>query len=112
MPMLPPGGVGRSGPDRSMAKRRTSVGAWPPVLRVASHAAECTSAGGGWKTVGTITANQPFGGWDSIFPDPTMTVAAIDCLVHHSIILEMNTDSYRRTSAETKPRRKFTGSAA
>jgi DNA replication protein DnaC len=58
-----------------------------------------------------ITANQPFGAWDSIFPDPAMTVAAIDRLVHHSIILEMNTDSYRRKSAETKLRRKPTGSA-
>ena len=58
-----------------------------------------------------ITANQPFGAWDSIFPDPAMTVAAIDRLVHHSIILEMNTDSYRRKSAEIKLRRKGTGSA-
>ena len=58
-----------------------------------------------------ITANQPFGAWDSIFPDPAMTVAAIDRLVHHSIILEMNTDSYRRKSAEIKLRRKPTGSA-
>jgi DNA replication protein DnaC len=58
-----------------------------------------------------ITANQPFGAWDSIFPDPAMTVAAIDRLVHHSIILEMNTDSYRRKSAEMKLRRKPTGSA-
>jgi DNA replication protein DnaC len=41
-----------------------------------------------------ITANQPFGAWDSIFPDPAMTVAAIDRLVHHSIILEMNTESW------------------
>jgi DNA replication protein DnaC len=49
-----------------------------------------------------ITANQPFGAWDAIFPDPAMTVAAIDRLVHHSIILEMNTDSYRRKSAEAK----------
>lgn len=49
-----------------------------------------------------ITANQPFGAWDIIFPDPAMTVAAIDRLVHHSIILEMNTDSYRRKSAETQ----------
>jgi DNA replication protein DnaC len=49
-----------------------------------------------------ITANQPFGAWDAIFPDPAMTVAAIDRLVHHAIILEMNTDSYRRKSAETK----------
>jgi DNA replication protein DnaC len=47
-----------------------------------------------------ITANQPFGAWDSVFPDPAMTVAAIDRLVHHAIILEMNTESYRRKSAE------------
>ncbi|HEY6433386.1 MAG TPA: IS21-like element helper ATPase IstB [Acetobacteraceae bacterium] len=58
-----------------------------------------------------ITANQPFGAWDAIFPDPAMTVAAIDRLVHHSIILEMNTDSYRRKSAELKLRKKSTGSA-
>jgi DNA replication protein DnaC len=58
-----------------------------------------------------ITANQPFGAWDAIFPDPAMTVAAIDRLVHHSIILEMNADSYRRKSAETKLRRKTTGPA-
>ena len=58
-----------------------------------------------------ITANQPFGAWDAIFPDPAMTVAAIDRLVHHSIILEMNTDSYRRKSAEMKLRKKSTGSA-
>jgi len=58
-----------------------------------------------------ITANQPFGAWNSIFPDPAMTVAAIDRLVHHSIILEMNTDSYRRKSAETKLRRQPTGPA-
>jgi DNA replication protein DnaC len=47
-----------------------------------------------------ITANQPFGAWNAIFPDPAMTVAAIDRLVHHAITLEMNTDSYRRRSAE------------
>jgi len=38
----------------------------------------------------------------AVFGDPAMTVAAIDRLVHHSIILEMNTDSYRRKSAEAK----------
>ena len=35
-----------------------------------------------------ITANQPFGDWNRIFPDPAMTLAAIDRLVHHSTILE------------------------
>jgi len=49
-----------------------------------------------------ITANQPFGAWNDIFPDPAMTVAAIDRLVHHAIILEMNTESYRRRTAEAK----------
>lgn len=49
-----------------------------------------------------ITANQPFGAWDDIFPDPAMTVAAIDRLVHHAIILEMNTASYRRKTAQAR----------
>ncbi|WP_408969584.1 ATP-binding protein [Paraburkholderia sp. BL6669N2] len=30
-----------------------------------------------------ITANQPFSGWNDVFPDPGMTVAPIDRLVHH-----------------------------
>jgi len=46
-----------------------------------------------------VTANQPFGEWDRIFPDPAMTVAAIDRLVHHAVILEMNVESYRRRGA-------------
>ena len=46
-----------------------------------------------------ITANQPFGEWNRVFPDPAMTLAAIDRLVHHSTIVEMNVESYRRRSA-------------
>jgi DNA replication protein DnaC len=46
-----------------------------------------------------ITCNQPFGEWGQIFPDPAVTVAAIDRLVHHATILELNTESYRRRSA-------------
>ncbi len=46
-----------------------------------------------------ITANQPFSGWDGIFPDKAMTVAAIDRLVHHATIFEMNVESYRRRAA-------------
>jgi DNA replication protein DnaC len=43
-----------------------------------------------------ITANQPFSGWSNVFPDPGMTVAAIDRLVHHSTIFELNkVESYR-----------------
>ena len=51
-----------------------------------------------------ITANQPFGEWGKIFPDPAMTLAAIDRLVHHATILEMNVDSYRRKEAIDKAR--------
>ena len=46
-----------------------------------------------------LTCNQPFSAWNAIFPDPAMTIAAIDRLVHHAIILELNTESYRRRSA-------------
>ena len=41
-----------------------------------------------------ITANQPFGEWDKVFPDPAMTLAAVDRLVHHATIFEMNVESY------------------
>ena len=51
-----------------------------------------------------ITANQPFGQWDKIFPDQAMTLAAIDRLVHHSTILEMNVESYRRREAFDRKR--------
>jgi DNA replication protein DnaC len=47
-----------------------------------------------------ITANQPFGAWDAIFPDRAMTLAAVDRLVHHATIFEMNVESFRRKSAE------------
>lgn len=47
-----------------------------------------------------ITANQPFGAWDTIFPDPAMTLAAVDRLVHHATIFEMNVESYRRKAAQ------------
>lgn len=46
-----------------------------------------------------ITANQPFSGWEHVFPDPAMTLAAIDRLVHHATIFELNVESYRRTHA-------------
>ncbi len=46
-----------------------------------------------------ITANQPFGEWGKIFPDPAMTLASVDRLVHHATIFEMNVESYRRREA-------------
>ena len=42
-----------------------------------------------------ITSNLPFSQWERIFKDPMTTAAAIDRLVHHSIILELNLTSYR-----------------
>ncbi|WP_088889855.1 IS21-like element helper ATPase IstB [Leptolyngbya ohadii] len=49
-----------------------------------------------------ITANQPFSEWDSIFADSMMTVAAIDRLVHHAVILEIQAPSYRQQAALTQ----------
>ena len=46
-----------------------------------------------------ITANQPFEEWNRIFPDPAMTLAAVDRLVHHATIFELNVESYRRRTA-------------
>ena len=51
-----------------------------------------------------ITANQPFGEWGKVFPDPAMTLAAIDRLVHHATIFEMNVESYRRRAALERKR--------
>jgi DNA replication protein DnaC len=47
-----------------------------------------------------ITANTPFSQWGEVFVDAAMTLAAIDRLVHHATILEMNVESYRRRAAE------------
>ena len=51
-----------------------------------------------------ITANQPFGEWGKVFPDPAMTLAAVDRLVHHATIFEMNVESYRRRVALDRKR--------
>lgn len=49
-----------------------------------------------------ITSNLAFSKWESIFKDPMTTAAAIDRLVHHSIILEMNCESYRMEQARRR----------
>ncbi len=49
-----------------------------------------------------ITSNLPFSKWEQIFKDPMTTAAAIDRLVHHSVILELNVDSYRMEQAKNK----------
>lgn len=49
-----------------------------------------------------VTSNQPFSQWDQIFPDALMTVAAIDRIIHHATIIEIDTESYRRKEQKQK----------
>lgn len=49
-----------------------------------------------------VTANQPFSQWDSIFTDSVMTVAAVDRLLHHALILEIQTESFRKHQASSR----------
>lgn len=55
-----------------------------------------------------ITTNLVFSKWDQIFKDPMTTAAAIDRIVHHSVIIELPIESYRAEAAKgraanTKP---------
>lgn len=60
-----------------------------------------------------ITANTPFSQWGEVFVEPAMTLAAVDRLVHHATILEMNVESYRRRSAHAaQPARRQVASNA
>ena len=47
-----------------------------------------------------LTSNLVFSEWERIFKDPLTTAAAIDRLVHHSVILELNLPSYRMEAAK------------
>jgi len=47
-----------------------------------------------------LTSNLPFSKWEQIFKDAMTTAAAIDRLVHHSVILELNVPSYRLEAAK------------
>jgi len=47
-----------------------------------------------------ITSNLVFSEWDRIFQNPMATAAAIDRVVHHSVILEFNVPSYRTGAVE------------
>jgi DNA replication protein DnaC len=48
-----------------------------------------------------ITSNLVFSEWDRIFKDPMTTAAAIDRLIHHSVILEMTGGSIRIEQAQS-----------
>ena len=51
-----------------------------------------------------VSSNLVFSKWDQIFKDPMTTMAAIDRLVHHALILEFNGESLRlpRSKASEK----------
>src|SRR5882724_1832158 len=47
-----------------------------------------------------ISSNLVFSKWDQIFKDPMTTMAAIDRLVHHAVILEFSGESVRAQNAK------------
>ena len=49
-----------------------------------------------------ITSNLVFSQWDRIFKDPMTTAAAIDRIIHHCVILELNGTSYRAEAAKAR----------
>ncbi len=53
-----------------------------------------------------ITSNLVFSKWNQIFKDTTTTAAAIDRLVHHARILELDVESYRAQEADGRRRPK------
>ena len=59
-----------------------------------------------------LTSNLVFSQWEQIFKDPMTTAAAIDRLVHHSVILELNLTSYRMEAAHKKKAGETTEEAA
>ena len=63
---------------------------------------------------GTITSNLPFSKWEQIFKDQMTTAAAIDRLVHHYVILELNLASYRleHSKSQREPKTQAKESAA
>jgi DNA replication protein DnaC len=47
-----------------------------------------------------LTSNLPFSKWEQIFKDAMTAAAAIDRLVHHSVIVELTGPSYRAEAAK------------
>jgi len=55
-----------------------------------------------YATMAAWKSNQPFSGWEGIFSDSTMTVVTIDRLVHHSIILDIQAQGFRKHFAQSR----------
>ena len=54
------------------------------------------------RSVG-ITTNLVFSDWQRIFKDPLTTMAALDRVIHHSVILDMmELESYRARTAQLR----------
>ncbi len=49
-----------------------------------------------------ISSNLIFSKWDQIFKDPMTTMAAVDRLVHHAVILEFDGDTHRAPAPKDK----------
>ena len=58
-----------------------------------------------------LTSNLPFSKWEAIFKDAMTTAAAIDRLVHHSVIVELNIPSYRVEQAKKNQQAESQGEA-
>jgi DNA replication protein DnaC len=56
-----------------------------------------------------LTSTLPFSQWEQIFKDAMTTAAAIDRLVHHSVIIELNLPSYRAEQAKKSKKGKDNG---
>ena len=62
------------------------------LFTLLAHRYECGSV--------LLSSNLTFSNWEQIFKDPMTTAAAIDRLVHHSVILELNISSFRLEAAK------------
>ena len=49
-----------------------------------------------------VTSNLVFSEWEKVFANPMATAAAIDRIVHHSVILEFGVPSYRTNAAQNR----------
>ena len=54
-----------------------------------------------------ITSNLVFSEWEKVFANPMATAAAIDRIVHHSVILEFDLPSYRTNPAQSRQAEKL-----
>ena len=59
-----------------------------------------------------ITSNLVFSEWDRIFKNPMTTAAAVDRLVHHATILEIDRGSIRAEEAKRRKDPKLTTTTA